>query len=240
MDAAMDTPYRLRVHPQARHINLRVTPADGLIVTVPRHCRPEEVDKAIRARRSWIERSLTWAARERSRLAALPPVVIPAHIDLMAVGESWSLELKPTGSRSARVLESGFGRLRLSGAAFDTGAATRALRRWLARRARLRLGQRLDLLAARHGFSYGGLSVRNQKSCWASCSPAGDISLNLKLLFLEPRLVDYVLAHELCHTVHLDHSARFWKLVGQVEPDRDGLRRALSESWGLVPAWACV
>lgn len=229
--------YDLRISARARHINLRVTPADGLIVTVPRRCPGTEVLAVLDEKCSWIERSLVWAETERRRLAAAPPVVIPSHIDLPAAGERWSVEIKPTDSRSARVSEPGFDRLRLSGRVFETAAATSALKRWLARRARLRLGCRLDFLARLHGFSYARLSIRNQKSLWASCSPDGDISLNLKLLFLEPRLADYVLLHELCHTVHLDHSRRFWRLVEQMLPDCHSLKAAMANAWEAVPAW---
>ena len=230
--------YNIRISPRARHINLKVTAADGLVVTVPRSCGPAAIQEVLEAKRTWIERSLAWAVEERQRLAAQPPLVIPNHIDLPALGETWTLELKPTAARSARVIEAGYGRLRLSGQVRVTGAATRALKRWLSRRARQRLVPRLEFLARRHGFRTGGASIRNQTSCWGSCSPGGAVSLNQKLLFLPPRLADYVLLHELCHTVHLDHSRRFWQLVARVEPDYLHHKRELAAAWDIVPAWA--
>lgn len=229
--------YSVRVSPRARRINFRVTPEDGLTIVVPRRCREDAIYSALAEKRAWIEKALGWAAEQRRLLAARPPLVIPSHIDLPALAEGWRLETSPTAASSARVIETGFRTLRLSGNTFDTAAAAAALRRWLSRRARQSLEPRLRLLAGRHGFQAGGVSIRNQRSCWASCSPSGAVSLNVKLLFLPPDLVDYVLLHELCHTVQLDHSRRFWSLVGSVDPDFRRHRRELTGSWDSVPGW---
>ena len=79
--------------------------------------------------------------------------------------------------------------------------------------------------------------IRAQRKRWGSCSAKGNINLNMKLMFLPYRLVRYVLIHELCHTVHLNHSAKYWRLVKMVEPEVDNLEKELSQSGRLVPAW---
>lgn len=77
------------------------------------------------------------------------------------------------------------------------------------------LAQRVEEIAALHGFKYNRLSFRNQKTRWGSCSYQNDISLNIQLMRLPIHLIDYVIIHELCHTVHKNHSAQFWQLVHQ-------------------------
>jgi hypothetical protein len=57
-----------------------------------------------------------------------------------------------------------------------------------------------------------------QKTRWASCSRHRTVSLNMKLLFLPPELVRYVFVHELCHTVHMNHSREFWRFLAVKEP----------------------
>lgn len=230
--------YKVRISPRARHINLRVTPEEGLVVSVPgRGATLVELDAVLREKRAWIERSLAWAEEQRNIYASLPPLTVPCHIDLPGVGESWSVTLVPTPSVNVRARENGFRDLRLSGNVYDTDASFGALRRWLARRARLRLVSRLHLLGRRHGLAVGRTSVRNQKTCWGSYSPGGTISLNMKLLFLPSPLVDYVLLHELCHGVHLDHSHRFWRLMERIQPGFDACRAQLDEAWDHIPAW---
>ncbi|MGC1525969.1 MAG: M48 family metallopeptidase, partial [Phormidesmis sp.] len=62
-------------------------------------------------------------------------------------------------------------------------------------------------------------------------------SLNFKLLFLPRPLVHYVLVHELCHTVHMNHSKHFWALVAKKQPDYQWRRDALKKAWRYVPRW---
>ena len=78
--------------------------------------------------------------------------------------------------------------------------------------------------AERCGFSYGKLSFRNNISNWGSCSFENHISLNVKLMKLPDEIIDYVILHELCHTVEKNHSPAFWKLMGKVCPDYAMLR----------------
>lgn len=95
--------------------------------------------------------------------------------------------------------------------------------------ARRILAPRLDALARRHGFSYGRLTVRNQKTRWGSCSAANNISLNARLIRLSGDLRDYVILHELVHTRIKHHGPAFWdaldRLVGNSRELRKRLRR---------------
>ncbi|NQV30095.1 MAG: M48 family metallopeptidase [Candidatus Marinimicrobia bacterium] len=72
---------------------------------------------------------------------------------------------------------------------------------------------RLDELAVQFGFSYQKVSLRDQKSRWGSCSAQNNISLNQKLYFLPDELRDYVLIHELAHTVQKNHGPNFWIIL---------------------------
>jgi hypothetical protein len=75
------------------------------------------------------------------------------------------------------------------------------------------LPARLMELAAEHGYRVGGVTVRNQRSRWGSCSPSGRISLNWRLVQVPPLVRDYVLLHELTHLAVGNHSLKFWKAL---------------------------
>ncbi len=83
----------------------------------------------------------------------------------------------------------------------------------LRRRAKEYLPGRVGLLARQLGFSCGRVTVRATRSRWGSCSAENNISLSLFLMTLPPHLIDYIIIHELCHTVHHNHSAAFHALV---------------------------
>ena len=69
------------------------------------------------------------------------------------------------------------------------------------------------------GGVYHTITVRDQKSRWGSCSSRGTLSFNYRLMFAPPRVLDYVVVHELCHLTHMNHSKDFWNMVGQIMPD---------------------
>jgi predicted metal-dependent hydrolase len=77
-----------------------------------------------------------------------------------------------------------------------------------------------DKLAREHGFSYGMVTVRNNKTRWGSCSGKDRISLNIHMMRLPPHLQEYIILHELCHTVHRHHQKPFWQLLDKLTGDR--------------------
>ncbi len=99
----------------------------------------------------------------------------------------------------------------------------------LRREAARALPAELLALAARHDITVTRVSVRNQKARWGSCSHAGRITLNWRLVLVPDWVREYVMLHELMHRLELNHSRRFWRLVSNVCPRaaeaREWLRR---------------
>ncbi len=227
--------YRIRQSPRARHVSLRITPADGLVVVVPRGFDERRIPALIDAQRQWIDARL---ARLRTG-ARDEPWQRPTHIELPAVGERWALDYRPTpvpGSR-VRITARPNGVLRVSGAGDSAAPLCAALRRWLKRRAKPTLTARLSALADTHGFVYRRTTIRLQRSRWGSYSTRGTISLNAMLLLVPPALVDHVLLHELCHTVHIDHGDDFAACLARLDPDAPQQRAALRQAWTAMPDW---
>jgi len=83
----------------------------------------------------------------------------------------------------------------------------------LRRRAQSVLPLQLAELARLHGFQYAGVKIRKSWSRWGSCSTKKTISLSLYLMLLPEHLIEYVLLHELCHTVQMNHGPAFWALL---------------------------
>lgn len=93
---------------------------------------------------------------------------------------------------------------------------------------------RAAFYAGKMGISYGRITIRRQKSRWGSCSQSGNLNFNCLLMLAPPGVVDYVVVHELCHRIEMNHSPRFWKLVGEVYPDYDRWKRWLKENGGRL------
>ncbi len=78
---------------------------------------------------------------------------------------------------------------------------------------------RLEQLSKKYNLKYNKVTIRNQKTRWGSCSKHNNISLNIQLLILPDRLIDYVILHELVHTIVKNHSFKFWDTLSKYEPN---------------------
>ncbi len=97
-------------------------------------------------------------------------------------------------------------------------AITRAQLEDLERRAKKFLPERTKVLAERLGFDFLRVTCRHQKTRWGSCSHKNGISLNIELMRLPQKLRDYIIIHELTHTVHKHHQAAFWNHLERILP----------------------
>lgn len=84
---------------------------------------------------------------------------------------------------------------------------------------------RISDLAKKHGFSYSKVTIRNNRRNWGSCSSKNNISLNLQMMKLPVKLIDYILLHELVHTEVKNHGPKFWERLNQIT---DGKARELA------------
>jgi predicted metal-dependent hydrolase len=86
---------------------------------------------------------------------------------------------------------------------------------------------RLEFFNCHYDFHYKRVAIKNQKTCWGSCSQNKNLNFNYKIIKLPEEMRDYVIVHELCHLQELNHSQKFWKLVAEAVPNYRDLRRKL-------------
>lgn len=96
--------------------------------------------------------------------------------------------------------------------------------------AKRKLIARLNYLAEKHGFKYSKVCIRNQRTRWGSCSSRGSMSLNMKLVLLPEKLMDYVILHELVHTRVPNHSRRFWAELDKYVVDSKAMAKKLRQN----------
>ena len=87
--------------------------------------------------------------------------------------------------------------------------------------------ERVEFFNMLYHHTYKHISIRNQTSLWGSCTRAGNLQFNYKLMHLPKRTIDYVVVHEVCHLKEHNHSARFWQLVARTMPDYKTIRQSL-------------
>lgn len=200
-------------HPRARRYLLRLLPDGAARVTIPRGGSAAEAY-------AFCRRQTPWLARQLQRLATPPTTTAPWLVGTKIWWRGAEVEIVPAGPEKVSVGEE---EISVRPDAPDLRPALEAHLRRLAAR---ELPARLCELAARAGLRVAGISVRNQRTRWGSCSRRGHISLNWRLVRAPAFVRDYVLWHELAHLRQPNHSARFWAEVERLCP---GWREA--ERW---------
>jgi predicted metal-dependent hydrolase len=245
MDGGMSgsIPYTIRESRRARRVSLRITFRGELEVVVPRRFDRRRIPALVAGKRKWIERTSERLREERGLIGPRCFDILPAKVELPALGESWAVDYAYSGPKGVRLeemppeFEGETGHILISGDIGDAEPCKEALRRWVRQRAQQRLGPMLRDASEETGLAFTGVGFRRAVTRWASCSGKKGISLNPKLVFLPWQLVRYVFLHELAHTARLDHSQRFWAFLARLEPECRLMDRQVRKAWKLVPLW---
>jgi predicted metal-dependent hydrolase len=216
---AGDLPFRLRRSDRARRVRVRVQSDGSVEVVLPRRLGEQAAQAAVVELRPWIERRLAEVGRQRAAVLARGDTVPYLGGSLDVVAEAGR----------ERVLRRG-GRLLVP----DGAGRDAALERWYRRMARVEIEGRVQRACAAAGLSYTRLTIRGQRTRWGSCTRAGSLSFNWRLLLAPEAVLDYVIWHEVCHLAVLDHSPRFWALVGRYCPDHRLHAKWLRENAGTL------
>jgi predicted metal-dependent hydrolase len=188
-------------HPRARRYVVRVTPDGRLRLTVPRRA-------SIAGGLRFVDRQHAWIEREWRRLEA------------RAAAWTTGTPVWYRGERTVLTVDNGrvvIGE-RMHEIAFVQGDVRVAVERSLRALATRELPARTQDMARVHGIAIAGVSVRNQRSRWGSCSTRGTIALNWRLIQMPAHVSDYVIVHELAHRRQPNHSPRFWREVEALFP----------------------
>ena len=223
-----DVPYALiRTKQRRRTIAFAIEGREGLVVRAPMKASFKSIEEVAQKFSRWITRRLA----ELRDVAPPRPMIGGGTVPVL--GQEVRLRVLTGSGRRARctrvddALE-----IRVPEHVPSDDYATAildAVLAWYREFAAAEFVRRADFWAAHLGVTYLALHVSNPTARWGSCSAGNDIRINWRLAMAPPALLDYVIAHELCHVVHKNHSRRFWAKLAKVMPDwrerREELRR---------------
>lgn len=235
LSAEESIPYAITESVRARRVTLKFSAHAGLVVVVPAGFDRGKVPQIVDGKRAWIARVARRLMPRMTRMGAEPE--LPDSVMLRAAGRSVQVVYMPS-ARPLSVREQG-DVLEFRGRC-DAGRVQEVLRDWLRNRARHVLVPMLFALAEEYRISVRSVHIRLQRARWGSCSAAGSINLNARLLFLPEELARYVCAHELAHRVHHNHSSAFWAHLESLMPGAGRLDSELRDAGDFVPRWAFV
>jgi len=232
----MSPDYTVRESSKAKHVSLKMSITGDLEVIIPKGFDRKRIPEILRKKQRWIERVVQRMSVQQQLAGVEVLADKPTQINLQAIAETWDVEYQPTQKATVQLVEKPR-HLILRGNTDEMDGCKVILQQWVAHQAQRSLLPWLKEVSQEVDLPFQSASIRKQKTIWGSCSIRKTISLNSKLLFLPSPIVRYVLVHELCHTVHLNHSPDFWNLVGQHEPNYQTLDASLRDARYFVPGW---
>ena len=211
-----EVPLLVRRNGRARRITLRLDPSgDHVCLTLPRGVALAEGLDFARSRARWLT----------AQLAGVPPrVPFEPGACLPVLGQDFVVRHCPEARRGVWREE---GELLVSGYAEHVG---RRVRDFLKAEAKREITERAHVKARRIERPIASLTLRDTQSRWGSCTPDGAISLSWRLVLAPLEVLDYVVAHEVAHLVHMNHGPRFWALTAKLTDQVEGPKRWLRDN----------
>jgi hypothetical protein len=210
---------------RAKRISIKIYRTDGKVeVIYPLHVSRRQAERFAKENRDWIDK----------KLQTLKPSVSSRQFEFNQIIKTRYHQIhihKSNGEFALNYPEKGKYIIRTPDV--SSPAYIKSIQQVLTEIYRLEakwfLVKKTNELAIKFGFRHGKVTVRNQKTRWGSCSWNNNISLNLNLMKLPDHLIEYVIVHELCHTLEKNHGKDFWSLMERCLPGSKKLDKELKK-----------
>lgn len=216
-----------------KNLSIIIEPLGQVRVIAPARMKVAQVKEAVERNASWVVHQLNLV---EENLGSMKSRCFVSGETLLYRGRSFSclFELDQHLSRAAVELEDSL--LIVRSPVQEPGMLRQAIEKWYRERARLAIRERVDHYARLIGKQPGTIRIKDQQKRWGSCSQKGNLNFNWRLILVPDEILDYMVVHELCHLVHLNHSAEYWSLVGSILPDYKARRDWLKVHTGPLYA----
>ncbi|MFO7865048.1 MAG: SprT family zinc-dependent metalloprotease [Salinivirgaceae bacterium] len=211
-----------------KNYNIRLKPFEPVHISAPARASREQVLEIINKKKSWIlkKQKENDIITQKRKTLGLNNTIKTMHHQI-SIQKASINSVRLTGNIPNFIIEIPE-HLETEDPEVQSGMK-RVLDMVLKYEANQHLPERVFELAHKHKFKFTKLSFRNNKTNWGSCSSKGRISLNIQLMRLPTEMIDYVILHELCHTVHLNHGPAFKNLLYSILPEAPQIEQKMKK-----------
>jgi len=209
------------VRSRRKTIALVVHPDGRLVVRAPLRTSQKIIEAFVASKTDWIEKTRQSQAARRK---FFPKRHFGEGGIFWYLGQQYPLKVVKA-QRPAFQFQLGFTLQEK-----DLPHARKLFERWYREQAHIYLAERVIYFAHLYSFQYKNIRISSARTRWGSCSARGTLSFTWRLIMSPPEIIDYVVIHELAHTVHHNHSPDFWGLVGSILPDYAEKRKWLKHN----------
>ena len=208
-----------------RRLSIRINKTGEIIVTLPYLVSFREAEKFLLSRKTWVEKTRIRVTEGNPKQTFAYGQVLETHFHKVFVvkTEKTKLSCSHNAGRLTIFIPETIDIDHENAQAYIKTSIIELLRN----EAKKYLPTRLKQLANEYSYSFQEVRIKNMKSRWGSCSARNNINLNLHLMRLPKEYIDYVLLHELVHTVHKNHGLKFWNELNHKLPQAPGLSKII-------------
>ena len=200
---------------RSKHISMRIKPGEGVFITTPPHVSMAYVEKVLESKSEWIKQKLEKASK-------LEKNIIIFDLNTKFQTRNHRLVINPH-DKDTTVVRVSDGLIKVKypvNVGISDKNIQKSIREGIDKALRIEaqeyIPHRVKGLANKFGLKYSDVTVKNIKTRWGSCSSCNNLNFNIKLMMLPAELIDYVIMHELAHTIEKNHSHKFWSLLDEL------------------------
>lgn len=194
---------------------IRVEPPERVIVIVPKGTKKGLILKKVHEKAAWITAKL----ESCKNIEFLKPEHLDNGSSITYRGEKHLLYIEVDAARKNTIIQILDRRIILKSPDSEHEHIKEALEARFRQEAREAIEERIRFYQPAIGRIPNRVFIKAQRSRWGSCSSLGNLNFNWKIILLPPAVFDYIVVHEMCHLVYLNHSSEFWNLLASVLPD---------------------
>ena len=224
--------YTVKRSNRARYIRLEIKPDSGLTAIMPRFYNAALLPEFLKAKRGWIISKL---AKYSGRTGTRGEPIIKDSIPYL--GNNLRIVRRSINGNTEDITIE-YNKIIIN-SRLDNGMLNKALENWYRLQAEKTIIKKVYALGEKLNLTYNRITIRGQKTLWASCSRKNNLNFNWKLMMMPESVIDYVIIHELMHLVEMNHSKRFWKLVADYCPHWKKHRKALKDYSIILSSKLC-
>ena len=217
-EISFDIEYRNR-----RTMAIHIEPPDRVSVYAPMGIPEDIIKERVRLKGRWILNKLI---QLKDMVPENPNIVFADGQSFLFLGKKYPLKILKNGRKRPKVFFSD-DKFYLELDESDHIKMRKAMGKWYRNKADRIIDDRVGIYIDIIGRAPQDIKVKEQKKRWGSCTAKGKLYFNWRIIMAPPAIIDYVVVHEMCHLIHLNHSKYFWQEVGSVLPDYKKRRKWL-------------
>lgn len=188
-----------------RTVSLQILPDASIVISVPASLSDTKIKHILKEREEWIKKHL-------QIIHARKPHQQEQKNEYLYLGKGYELMMRSNQKEVVELSD------KFYVATKNTSLINKFMESWYKIHARKIIGERVKLYAKHAGITYASVGITAAETRWGSCSHEKNLNFNWKLVMAPLPVIDYVIAHELAHTIEMNHSDKFWKTVGKIYP----------------------